>query len=237
MSMRHAVALTGALVAGACSQVDRSNLARVGGPQFAHTQDLEGTPDLIVDAAKLASSWVIYDQELKGSFCSLTESELAPGVYRVLRFTVNTPNVGDADVFIGSPWDHMDPNGDGDFSDSDGLYEGSACHRHFHFRNYALYQLIDAETTISASDLGFEPIGLSDHPRGSLPRSLAHLGHLKGLAALRFTIQAVARTSAARRESRRASSCSAARPAGCNAKIRRRSHTAGQGPVPGVGGV
>ena len=69
-----------------------------------------------------------------------------PGVYRVLRFTVNTPNIGDADVFIGSPWAHMDPNGDGSFSDSDGLYEESTCHRHFHFRNYALYQLIDASS-------------------------------------------------------------------------------------------
>lgn len=134
------------LLAIACGPADEAGPGAVGAPQFAHVQDLDGTPDLIVDAKKLATSWVIYDQELKESFCSIEEADLAPGVYRVLRFTVNTPNVGDADVFIGSPWAHMDPNGDGSFSDSDGLYEESACHRHFHFRNYALYQLIDAET-------------------------------------------------------------------------------------------
>jgi hypothetical protein len=37
----------------------------------------------------------------------------------------------------------MDPNGDGDFSDSDGLYEFATCHRHFHFQHYATYKLID----------------------------------------------------------------------------------------------
>lgn len=131
------------LVLAACSPAERNV---VSAPQFAHQQDLEGTPDLIVDAKKLATSWVIYDQELKESFCSIAEGGLAPGRYKVLRFTVNTPNVGDADVFIGSPWAHMDPNGDGSFSDSDGLFEASTCHGHFHFRNYALYQLIDAAT-------------------------------------------------------------------------------------------
>jgi len=143
MHRRCALALAASAALGACGPVDRSI---VSGPQFAHVQDLDGTPDLIVDAKKLATSWVVYDQELKESFCSISEADLAPGRYRVLRFTVNTPNVGDADVFIGSPWKHVDPNGDGSFSDSDGLYEESTCHQHFHFRNYALYQLIDAGT-------------------------------------------------------------------------------------------
>ena len=58
-------------------------------------------------------------------------------------------------------------------------------------------QLIDLEGKIRSEGLDFAPIGLSDHPRGSLPASLAQLGRLNGLAALRFTIQAVARTSIA----------------------------------------
>jgi Lysyl oxidase len=142
MHRRFLLALTAAAFA-ACNPRDQ---VAVSAPQFAHVQDLEGTPDLIVDATKLATSWVVYDQELKESFCSVEEADLAPGRYRVLRFTVNTPNVGDADVFIGSPWAHMDPNNDGSFADSDGLFEESTCHQHFHFRNYALYQLIDAQT-------------------------------------------------------------------------------------------
>jgi len=142
MHYRFPLALT-ALAFAACNSLDQT---AVSDPQFAHVQDLEGTPDLIVDASKLATSWVVYDQELKESFCTIEESDLTPGVYRVLRFTVNTPNIGDADVFIGSPWAHMDPNGDGSFADSDGLFEESLCHGHFHFRNYATYQLIDAQT-------------------------------------------------------------------------------------------
>ena len=55
-------------------------------------------------------------------------------------------------------------------------------------------QMIDLEEKIRSEGLDFEPIGLVDHPRGSLPASLDALGRLKGLSALRFTIRAVART-------------------------------------------
>src|SRR5688500_9524326 len=58
-------------------------------------------------------------------------------------------------------------------------------------------QVLDLQDKIASEGLEFEPIGLDDHPRGSLPRSLAQLGQLKGLSALRFTIDAVARMSAA----------------------------------------
>jgi MGT family glycosyltransferase len=53
----------------------------------------------------------------------------------------------------------------------------------------------DLEKKIQSEGIDFRPIGERDHPRGSLPQSLAQLGQLKGLAALRFTIRAVARTS------------------------------------------
>jgi zeaxanthin glucosyltransferase len=56
-------------------------------------------------------------------------------------------------------------------------------------------QMADLEEKIRSEEIDFEPIGLIDHPRGSLPQSLSRLGQLKGLAALRFTINAVARTS------------------------------------------
>lgn len=56
-------------------------------------------------------------------------------------------------------------------------------------------QMVDLEAKVRSEEIDFEPIGLTDHPRGSLPQSLTCLGQLKGLAALRFTINAVARTS------------------------------------------
>jgi zeaxanthin glucosyltransferase len=55
------------------------------------------------------------------------------------------------------------------------------------------FQMEDLEEKILSEGIEFRPIGHSDHPRGSLPQTLAHLGRLKGLAALRFTIDAVAR--------------------------------------------
>jgi hypothetical protein len=103
--------------------------------------DLVGTPDLVVDAAKLASSWVITDEYLSPSLCSVQEGDVPPGDRRLLRFTVETPNKGDADVAIGDPRKHIDPNGDGNYADSDGLYELDGCHGHFHFRNYATYEM------------------------------------------------------------------------------------------------
>ena len=71
---------------------------------------------------------------------------MTAGTHKVVRFTVTTPNIGDADVFVGSPLAHMDPNGDGDFADQDGLFEFASCHRHFHFKHHAEYKLIDPAT-------------------------------------------------------------------------------------------
>lgn len=56
------------------------------------------------------------------------------------------------------------------------------------------FQVADLEEQIRAQEIGFIPIGSSDHPRGSLPQSLKELSGLHGLAALRFTIRAVERT-------------------------------------------
>jgi zeaxanthin glucosyltransferase len=52
----------------------------------------------------------------------------------------------------------------------------------------------DLEASVRAEQVDFVPIGASDHPIGSLPQSLYELGRLSGLAALRFTVRAVAMT-------------------------------------------
>lgn len=57
------------------------------------------------------------------------------------------------------------------------------------------FQMPDLEQKILSEGLGFHPIGHSDHPVGSLPLTLARIGQLKGLAALRFTVDAVRKTS------------------------------------------
>jgi len=163
--MKHTALVTAGLLLAACTSADRPVRPVVSGPQFEHTQDLEGTPDLIVDAKMLATSWVVYDQDLRESFCTLQEGGVPPGKHRVLRFTVSTPNIGDADVFIGDPNRHWDPNGDGNGDDSDGLFENDACHQHYHFRNYATYALLaaDGNTTWQAAKRGFCMIDITPY--------------------------------------------------------------------------
>jgi hypothetical protein len=121
------------------------------GPSYAFVNDPSrvdtiGSPDLIVDASATLNSWRVKDETLLQAACSVEEGNVTPGERRILRFTVTTPNVGDADVFVGSPVKHMDPNGDGDYADQDGMFEFASCHNHFHFQHYATYRLIDANT-------------------------------------------------------------------------------------------
>ena len=48
---------------------------------------------------------------------------------------MTTPNIGNADLFLGDPNDHVAAN--------DGLYEFATCHQHYHFKHYATYELVD----------------------------------------------------------------------------------------------
>ena len=102
-------------------------------------------PDLIVDSKATQNNWINRVEDLPADFCSVIEGGVTPGTHTLIRFTVTTPNIGKGDVFVGSPLKHMDPNGDGDFSDADGLFEFATCHQHFHFQHYATYKLIGAD--------------------------------------------------------------------------------------------
>jgi hypothetical protein len=95
-------------------------------------------PDLIIDVQTLQHSWLVRDEHLEADACSVIEGEVMPGDHRLLRFTVTAQNVGDTDIFIGNPADH--------FNAGDGLFEFATCHKHFHFRNYAKYELLDPNT-------------------------------------------------------------------------------------------
>src|SRR5215813_15599762 len=105
-------------------------------------------PDLIVDQASLRQHWVVRTENLPASFCSVQEGGLTPGEHQLLRFTVSTPNIGNADLAVGDPNAHIQAN--------DGLFEFATCHQHFHFRHYALYELLDQAGNIwRAAKRGF----------------------------------------------------------------------------------
>jgi zeaxanthin glucosyltransferase len=57
-----------------------------------------------------------------------------------------------------------------------------------------LLHMEDVRAKATAEGLDFLPIGQTDHPPGTLAISLRKLGQLQGLAALRFTIQEIVKT-------------------------------------------
>jgi len=92
-------------------------------------------PNLSVRSDVLGSQWVVRDETISANACSAIEGGIEPGLRRLVRFTVMTPNTGNADIFVGDPNVH--------FAANDGLFEFASCHHHFHFRHYALYELVD----------------------------------------------------------------------------------------------
>jgi hypothetical protein len=95
-------------------------------------------PNLIVRSDVLGSQWVVRDENIPATACSAIEGEVTPGLRTIVRFTVMTPNIGNQDIFVGDPNDHV--------AADDGLFEFATCHNHYHFRHYALYELVDPRT-------------------------------------------------------------------------------------------
>ena len=94
-----------------------------------------GLPDLTIDAERLGSSVVVRTKVFKANDCVVSEGCVAaPGKRKLLRFDVATPNIGDADLFLGSPIGNP-------------LFEYSPCHRHYHFNGYADYELLNLNGT------------------------------------------------------------------------------------------
>ena len=151
-----AVVLAAAACAVADTPTSTTTLAPAPLARSSGVPDTSALPDLIVDSKATQNNWVNRDEDLPSNFCSVQEGGVTPGVRSILRFTVTTPNIGKGDVFVGSPLAHMDPNRDGSFADSDGMYEFASCHQHFHFKHYATYKLIDAGgKTWKAAKRGF----------------------------------------------------------------------------------
>lgn len=141
------------------------------------TIDLDGMPDLIVND-EMRKQWVVRDEKLEAGVCSVEEGGVTPGVRRLIRFTVMTPNIGDADLFVGDPNEHI--------AADDGLFEFASCHGHYHFQHYALYELVDPRTGFvwRAAKRGFcmldtDPIPSSEGtepPRAAIFRSCGAVG-------------------------------------------------------------
>lgn len=119
----------------------------------------QGLPDLIVRSDVLRDHWVVRIEDLPAEFCSVEEGGITPGTRKLIRFTVTTPNIGTADIFVGDPNEHI--------AAGDGLFEFASCHNHYHFRHYALYQLIDPNTGFvwKAAKRGFCMLDTDPNPQ------------------------------------------------------------------------
>ena len=95
-----------------------------------------GLADLVVNPGRAQVDLALRTATFSEGACELDPDEAcidAPGARRLLHFSVETPNVGDADLVLGTP-DPDNPN-----------FQFSACHGHYHFEGYAEYRLRDAD--------------------------------------------------------------------------------------------
>lgn len=87
-------------------------------------------PDLIVDPIRMEQTVQFQDRTFSSTSCDVVEGHVpAPGSYRLLRWTYNTPNIGLGDLYVGNPAAHPE------------WFYFAPCHNHYHFREYADYRL------------------------------------------------------------------------------------------------
>ncbi|WP_438028395.1 lysyl oxidase family protein [Sorangium sp. So ce233] len=116
-------------------------------------------PDLTVSADVAQFSMSIGHEVFPADSCAIVEGCVgSAGDRRLMRFSTETPNVGEADMILGDPT--LVPG-----------FEFSACHAHYHFNGYARYELLDATGSVVATGhkqafclLDSSPVGVPGAP-------------------------------------------------------------------------
>jgi hypothetical protein len=85
-------------------------------------------PDLVVWAAAAAPS--ITTTTFSANTCQVLEGCVAVGTRKLLRFTMETRNIGTGDLVLGNPANLP-------------FYQFASCHGHYHFESFAQYTLLD----------------------------------------------------------------------------------------------
>jgi hypothetical protein len=92
-------------------------------------------PDLIVDPSFIMP--IFHEIMVTHGTCELLERCVgAPGWRKVMLFAVTTPNIGSADLALGVPANQPE------------LFHYSQCHSHYHFDEYARYELLDGDQVV-----------------------------------------------------------------------------------------
>ena len=93
-------------------------------------------PDLIVDGALIEAAF--NDIQVGPQTCELYEGCVdSLGVRTIMRFSVGTPNIGARDLVMGIPANHPE------------LFQYSECHDHYHFDEFARYELRDGNGVVA----------------------------------------------------------------------------------------
>jgi hypothetical protein len=108
-----------------CVAIPPGNDAGIGVGQCA-------LPDLTLDQDRLTNELGVGMTNFSAQGCSVMEGCVTgPGLRRLLHFSVMTPNIGTADMYLGPA------------SSSNPIFQYSPCHMHYHFNGYALYRVLD----------------------------------------------------------------------------------------------
>ena len=89
-------------------------------------------PDLQVNDGLVASTVQFTQESFNIDSCEIMEGCVGgPGTRKLVRFSVQTPNLGTSDFALGDPTNNP-------------LFTFSQCHNHFHLRGYARFRILDA---------------------------------------------------------------------------------------------
>jgi hypothetical protein len=92
-------------------------------------------PNITINAARLQSSVVYRTAQFKPTDCAVAEGCVSgSGKRNLMKFDVQTPNIGTVDLVLGSPIGNP-------------LFIFSACHGHYHLEGYAIYELLNLKGT------------------------------------------------------------------------------------------
>ena len=102
------------------------------GASMGYSQSL---PNITINAARVQATVVFHTQQFKPNDCAVVEGCVSgTGKRKLMRFDVQTPNIGAADLYLGSPINNP-------------LFVFSPCHGHYHLLGYALYDLLNVNGT------------------------------------------------------------------------------------------
>jgi hypothetical protein len=106
-----------------------------GSALYNQSQSQTPLPNITINAARIQQSLVFDSSMFKAKDCAVVEGCVGgTGKRRLLRFAVQTPNIGNADLYLGNPVNNP-------------AFEFSPCHGHYHLNGYASYDLLQLDRT------------------------------------------------------------------------------------------